>query len=153
MKYYNSLSAAEILRFFADLRGVPSTRVQEVLQHTSFNGFSDRPIAEFSGGMRQKLSLVIAYLVDSPTLVLDEPTASLDPRAVLEFREIMKNFKAAGKTILFSSHDLSEVEHLADRVGIVVRGRLIAVEKSETLRAMKSRSRHFEEVYLEFIER
>ncbi|NIR49853.1 ABC transporter ATP-binding protein [candidate division KSB1 bacterium] len=137
MKYYNSLTAVEILRFFADLRGVSQNRVQEVLAHTSFNGFSNHPISEYSGGMRQKLNLAIAYLADSSLMILDEPTASLDPRAVLEFRQILKDFKSAGKTILFSSHDMSEVEHLADRIGIMVRGRVIALEKSQKLRTMQ----------------
>ena len=99
-----------------------------------FNGFSNKPVNQYSGGMVQRLGLAVACLPDAPVLILDEPTVSLDPEGTLLFREFLAGLKRAGKTLLFSSHVLADVEQLADRVGIMVGGRLVALESVSALR-------------------
>jgi Cu-processing system ATP-binding protein len=131
-----SLTAREILRFYSRLRRVRSGRVEELLATPQFhfNGFSNKPVSQFSGGMVQRLGLAVACLPDAPLLVLDEPTVSLDPESAIRFREFLAGLKRAGKTLLFSSHVLADVEQLADRVGIMVAGRMVAVESVSALR-------------------
>jgi Cu-processing system ATP-binding protein len=131
-----SLTAREVLSFYAQLRRMPSSRVEELLATPQFhfNGFSNKPVSQYSGGMVQRLGLAVACLPDAPILLLDEPTVSLDPEGAIRFREFLATLKRAGKTLLFSSHVLADVEQLADRVGIMVGGRLVALESISTLR-------------------
>lgn len=128
------LSVEEVVRFYASLRGVASERVQAVLEQMRFNGLSGRTVSELSGGMRQRLGLAVAYLPDAPVLVLDEPTASLDPEGGIDFHDFISHVKSEGKTILFSTHVMSDVEHLADRVAILVDGKRVALESADSLR-------------------
>jgi ABC-2 type transport system ATP-binding protein len=84
--------------------------------------------------MRQRLGIAVAILADAPILLLDEPTASLDPEAAVDFRGLLVSLKHQGKTILFSSHVLSDVDLLADRLAILVNGRIRVVESVAALR-------------------
>ena len=131
-----SLTAREILLFYSRLRRTPAGRVEELLATPQFhfNGFSNKPVSQYSGGMVQRLGLAVACLPDAPILLLDEPTVSLDPEGAIRFREFLAGLKRAGKTVLFSSHVLADVEQLADRVGIMVGGRLVALEGISALR-------------------
>ncbi len=131
-----SLTAREVLSFYSRLRRVESGRVEELLATPQFhfNGFSNRPVGQYSGGMVQRLGLAVACLPDAPVMILDEPTVSLDPEGTVLFREFLASLKRAGKTLLFSSHVLADVEQLADRVGIMVGGRLVALESISALR-------------------
>lgn len=134
--FQDSLTAREILLFFCRLRGIDTNRVDQILSATPFhfNGSSNRPVGEFSGGMLQRLGLAVACLPDAPVMLLDEPTVSLDPEGALQFRHLLTEMKQRGKTILFSSHLLADVEQMADRVVILMNGRLLAVESIEALR-------------------
>jgi ABC-2 type transport system ATP-binding protein len=100
-----------------------------------FNGFFEKPVNQFSGGMVQRLGLAVACLPDVPVLVLDEPTVNLDPNGAVQFREFVASLKRKGKTIVFSSHVLADVEQLADRVAILVGGKLVALQSIAALRA------------------
>jgi ABC-type multidrug transport system ATPase subunit len=144
-------TAAELLRFFGKIRKVPPARVREILEKARFNGFSDRPVGEFSGGMVQRLGLAIASLPDTPILLLDEPTANLDPQGVKRFREYILNLKEKGKTVLFSTHLLAEAEQLADRVAIFVGGELVSEESVEILRKISRASSTIEDLYLHYV--
>ena len=137
VSFHDSLTAREVMEFYRRLRKVPAGRVDEVLNSSSFhfNGFANRPISELSGGMIQRLGLAVACLPDAPILVLDEPTISLDPEGAIQFREFLTGLKRAGKTIVLSSHMLVDAEQLADRVGILVEGKLVALESIEELRS------------------
>jgi Cu-processing system ATP-binding protein len=134
--FHESLTAREVLEFYCRLRRLPARRVGELLETAGFqlDGFADRPVGEFSGGMVQRLGLAVACLPDAPVLVLDEPTVSLDPEGAIRFRDFLSALKRQGKTILFSSHVLADVELLADRVAILVGGRLAALHTVEALR-------------------
>jgi Cu-processing system ATP-binding protein len=127
-------TSAEVLGFFAALRGLPRAAVGEALTAVGMAELAMRRASELSGGYVQRLSLAQALLGDPELLVLDEPTASLDPQATWEFRSLVLELKRQGKTIVLCSHLLSEVERLADRVLILVGGRAAALESMAALR-------------------
>ncbi len=136
VNFHDNLTAREVMQFYCRLRKLPAARIESVLQgsHFHFNGFTDKPVNQFSGGMLQRLGLAVACLPDAPILLLDEPTASLDPERAIQFREFLTTLKQAGKTIVFTSHVLADVEQLADRVAILVEGKLVALESFNALR-------------------
>jgi ABC-type multidrug transport system ATPase subunit len=136
VSFNENLTAREILLFYGRLRKVNARRIDQLVASPRFhfNGFSDRSVSEFSGGMIQRLGLAVACLPDTPVLILDEPTVNLDPEGAIQFREFLGNLKREGKTILFSSHVLADVEQLADRVAILIGGKLIALETISGLR-------------------
>ena len=94
----------------------------------------DRPIRELSRGNRQKIGIVQAFMHRPELVVLDEPTSGLDPLLQAEVRTLLRETAADGRTVFLSSHSLDEVQHTADRVGIIRAGRLIDVDRVETLR-------------------
>jgi ABC-type multidrug transport system ATPase subunit len=128
------VSAREVLDFYRRLRKLPISRIETALEQCAFGDAADRLVSEFSGGMIQRLGIAVAILADAPILLLDEPTASLDPEGAAGFRAFLASLKELGKTIVFSSHVLSDVNLLADRVAILVGGRLRAVETIAALR-------------------
>lgn len=127
-------SVAQVLGFFAELRGLPETAVGRALERVGMTALEHRLASELSGGYTQRLSLAQALLSDPALLVLDEPTASLDPEATWEFRTLLQQLRREGKTVILSSHLLSEVERVADRVLILNEGRRIALESIAELR-------------------
>ncbi len=133
-------TVSEVLEFFADLRGLPRAAVGRALQRVGLAEHARRRAVELSGGFTQRLSLGQALLGDPSLLVLDEPTASLDPEATWEFRSLVEQLQREGKTILLSSHLLTEVERIADRVLILVEGRRAALERIADLRARQVRA-------------
>jgi nitrous oxidase accessory protein len=119
-------SVQDTVRFYARLRRVAPERVDSLLREWGLDEFRRRSVGQLSGGMRQKLVLVVALLSDPPVLLLDEPTSNLDARTRREFGELLGRLKAAGKTLLFCTHRPSEVWKLADRVIVLERGRKVA---------------------------
>lgn len=150
--FHDHLTAQEVMEFFCKLRKLPTKRIQELLDQSEFDfdGFADRRVSEFSGGMMQRLGLAVACLPDAPVLLLDEPTVSLDPEGAVQFRTFLQGWKKAGKTILFSSHMLADVEDLADRVAILVRGKLVALQSVEQLKKEATEST-LEKIYIRHI--
>jgi len=128
-------TVAELLGFFADLRGLGRTGVDRALTRVGLLDYAGRLASELSGGYTQRLSLAQALLGDPALLVLDEPTASLDPEATWEFRTLLEQLQREGKTVILSSHLLSEVERVADRVLILLDGRQAALERMSDLKA------------------
>lgn len=122
----DALTGRETLEFFRKLRGAPTARVDEVLRFASLNGAGDRSVGTYSGGMVQRLGLAVAMLPDAAVLLLDEPTAALDPDGLCAFYEVVAKHRLGGKTILFTSHQMGDVERLADRIAVLVGGRLVA---------------------------
>ena len=127
-------TVSEVLGFYAELRGLPRGAVDQSLARVRLEGLAGRRAGDLSGGYMQRLALAQALLGDPGLLVLDEPTASLDPEATWEFRSLIEQLQREDKTILLCSHLLSEVERIADRVLIMVDGRRAALESIAELR-------------------
>jgi Cu-processing system ATP-binding protein len=119
-----SLTGREVVEFYRQLRGIAAPRTGEALRFASLNGSSDRPVGTYSGGMAQRLGLAVAILPNAPVLLLDEPTAALDPEGLTAFYALVEQRKRDGGTVLFTSHHLGDAERLADRIAILVAGRL-----------------------------
>jgi ABC-type multidrug transport system ATPase subunit len=115
-------------------------RVDDVLDQVGLGGVDERPVVAYSLGMRQRLGLAHALLGRPRMLVLDEPTNGLDPQGIREVRRLLLDLNAAGTTIFLSSHLLGEVEHLASRVGVLDRGRLVLQERLDVLRRPTGRT-------------
>jgi Cu-processing system ATP-binding protein len=152
--FHRCLTAGEVLRFYCRLRSVPLGRIDEVLHRSDFdfNGFAHKRVSELSGGMVQRLGLAVACLPDAPILMLDEPTVSLDPKGAVTFRRFLKRLKGEGKTIVFTSHMLADVVELADRVAVLVGGKLVALEPADELREVSRGERTLEDIYLSYAE-
>ena len=127
-------TVAEVLGFFAELRGLPREAAARALERVGLESLAARRASELSGGYTQRLSLAQALLGDPDVLVLDEPTASLDPQATWEFRSLIQQLHREGRTVVLCSHLLAEVERVADRVLILVDGRRAALERLDALR-------------------
>ncbi len=146
VQFQENLTAGEIINFYCSLRRLSDRRIEAAIDETRFrfNGFMDKPVGTLSGGMVQRLGLVVACLPDAEVLILDEPMVNLDPEGAVRFRQLLSELKGKGKTVVFSSHVLSDVEMLADRVAIMVGGKLVVVESVDTLReSVRRRSRMF----------
>jgi Cu-processing system ATP-binding protein len=133
-------TVGEVLEFFADLKGLPRSAVERALERTRLVRHAARRATELSGGFTQRLSLAQAILGDPALLVLDEPTASLDPEATWEFRTLTQQLRSEGVTIVLCSHLLAEVERVADRVLILSEGRCAAIETMSALRERQARA-------------
>lgn len=118
-------TVAEAVTFYARLRRVPPTRALSLLNTWQLAEASHNLVRTLSGGMKQKLALVIALLADPPVMLLDEPTSNLDVRTRRELSAVLEQLKTAGRTILLCSHRTSEVSKLADRVIVLEQGRKI----------------------------
>jgi Cu-processing system ATP-binding protein len=146
LSFPDGASAREAMRFFARLRGADARDVDALLERVGLEGAAARAVDGFSGGMRQRLGLAIALLGRPLALVLDEPSAALDPTGALLVRDLIREIAAGGTTVLLSSHDLAEVAALADRIAIFVDGRLRAEGSLGHLEAESGR-RGVEAVY------
>ena len=128
---YSNVNVREDLDFYArayGLRGSERSRaLSYVMSFTKLDVLADKPIDGLSKGMKQRLCLGRALIHDPGVLVLDEPAAGLDPRARIQLREMIRALSAHGKTVLVSSHILTELAEMCDLVGIIERGRLLAV--------------------------
>jgi ABC-2 type transport system ATP-binding protein len=139
LSMYETMTAREFLTYFANLRKVDTAvRMQELADRFELD--LDRKIKDYSTGNRQKVGIVNAFMPDPELFVLDEPTAGLDPLMQQEFQEMIGEVRDEGRTVFLSSHILPEVERIADRVGIVRQGRLIAVDSVEAFKAKAHRS-------------
>jgi ABC-type multidrug transport system ATPase subunit len=147
-----NLTARELIRFYATLRNKGEDTADEAICSAKLGAFSDTQVGKFSGGMIQRLGLAVVALPDAPILLLDEPTANLDPHGVKRFREFILEQKEQRKTIIFSTHLLPEADQLADRVGIFVGGRIVAEESVENLRrAFLNHGGSLEDLYLHYV--
>lgn len=122
----DALTGLEVLEFYRALRSAPAGRTADVLKFASLNGASNRTVGTYSGGMVQRLGLAVALLPDAPELLLDEPTAALDPDGLCAFYGLVERRRREGHTLLFTSHQMGDVERLADRLLLLVEGRLAA---------------------------
>ena len=123
---YDYVTVREYLEFFADAFRVGTTKVVDaVLELTDIGALSDRLVATLSKGQKQRLQLARILLHDPKVLILDEPASDLDPRARIEIRNLLTELRGLGKTILLSSHILTELADVCTSIGILERGRLV----------------------------
>ncbi len=131
---YDNLTGRETLEFFADLRDVNTKEVQELLEKLNLTHAADRKVGGYSKGMVQRLAFGQALLGRPPLLILDEPASGLDPEGTAQIKKMVKDYADDNKTVFFSSHILPNVQEVADRVGIIVGGRLRALDSVDELR-------------------
>ena len=145
VSFPEGVTAGETMRFHARLRGA-GTQVEPLLRRVGLADAADRITDGFSGGMRQRLGLAIALLGQPRVLLLDELSAALDPTGALLVRDLIAEIAAEGATVLLSSHDLAEVEALADRVAIFASGGMRALGSVAELET-RAGVRGLEDVY------
>jgi ABC-2 type transport system ATP-binding protein len=142
--YYEFLTGKEALRFFGQLSGVGAAdlapRIEELLELVGITDAADRQIRKYSKGMQQRLGIAQALVGDPSFVVLDEPMSGLDPIGRKDVRDLILELKRRGKTVLFSTHILPDVEALADRVGVILGGQMRDVGRISELLSPRIRS-------------
>ncbi len=153
---YDRMSAWEFVQYFGRLYGMPdeqlSARMEQVFTTLQMNDFRDVLGAKMSTGMKQKVSVARAIIHDPPVMVFDEPTAGLDVMVARNVLQSIRALREQGKCIIFSTHIMREVEKLCDRVGIIVRGKLLAVGTLNGLREQFG-EQDVEELFFRLVQR
>jgi ABC-2 type transport system ATP-binding protein len=148
---YGNFTARQNLDFFAKLGGKRNLGKKDCYRVMAEVGLPERAFEQrvkmFSKGMRQKLGIAIAMIKDAPAILLDEPTAGLDPKAGAEFLELLTSLKAQGKAILMSTHDIFRSKEIADRVGIMKEGKMVMQRTRQELA-----HEDLQRVYLDYME-
>lgn len=127
---YENLTAFENLKVRALLYNLPNTRIEEVLKIVDLTNTGKKKAGRFSMGMKQRLGIAIALLNNPALLILDEPTNGLDPIGIQDLRQLILTFPQKGITVILSTHILSEVEQIADDIGIIANGKLWYQDKN-----------------------
>lgn len=134
--YYEHMTGLEIMMFYASLFGIKDKGLCErLLKRVNLAGDMNRQINQYSKGMQQRVGLAQSLLNDPKLLFLDEPTGGLDPIAHIEIRDLILKFREEGRTVFISSHELSDVERICDRVAIINKGELVHQGKLDQLLA------------------
>jgi sodium transport system ATP-binding protein len=154
-RLYDRLSGREALLFFGRLHGLSNdqarARVEEVAVTYGLADFLDRRVGRMSTGQQQRISIARVALHDPPVLILDEPTAGLDVIGARDVMQAVRRFRDQGKSIVFSTHIMSEAEKLCDVIGIVEGGRLLAEGSSAELKE-RAGTNDLEEVFVRLVE-
>ncbi|WP_328904148.1 ABC transporter ATP-binding protein [Streptomyces sp. NBC_00441] len=142
---YNRLTARQNMSFWAALYGVGrrerGRRVDPLLDRVGLTARADDTVHTFSRGMKQRLHLARALVSDPQVLILDEPTAGMDPVAARDFRELVRELRSDGRTVLLTTHDMAEAADLSDRVSFIDSGRLRLTESPDRVGELVSRNR------------
>ena len=153
---YEKLTGREFLEFVADMYGLGREhgrrRAEEVIAAFGLGEFVDDLTERYSHGMRQRTVFAAALLHEPRVLIVDEPTVGLDPRSVRLLKDLLRREADGGTTVFLSSHSLDVVEELADRIGIIDRGRLIGCGTLEALRRQAALDGSLEDVFLKITE-
>jgi Cu-processing system ATP-binding protein len=136
--FSETLSGRQVMRFFASARGLSRARVEAALERVGLPHAASRPVGGYSRGMRQRLALGCAILHTPDVLVLDEPTGGLDQQGLAVLWEVLAEWKAAGRIVLLSSHELALIERRVDQVAVLVDGRVVAAGTPAQLREQSS---------------
>ncbi|MDP1946366.1 MAG: ABC transporter ATP-binding protein [Nitrospirota bacterium] len=135
--FYDYLTAEEFLRFYGRLAGLPCEtvhqRVPQLLDRVGLTEARDRQLRKFSKGMLQRIGLAQALIHDPELIILDEPMSGLDPIGRKEVRDLILSLRDQGKTVFFSTHIVSDVEMICDRVGILAKGKMVTSGRIEDL--------------------
>lgn len=124
--FYDNLTALQNLRFYAEIKHVSNEECSQLIEEFGLGDTGKKRVGKFSKGMVQRLGMARAILGNPPILILDEPSGGLDPRGVVLIRDKILDMKKKGTTIFISSHILSEIQEICDRVGIINKGVLVA---------------------------
>lgn len=150
---YEKLTGREFLDFVGGLYQLEPTeqkkRADQLLDMFGLSQSQHQLIEDYSHGMRQKLVMCAAFLHEPKIIIVDEPMVGLDPRSARLVKDVLKQKSKEGVTVFMSTHTLSVAEELADRIGIIDRGKLIATGTMEHLRQISQKSGHLEEIFLE----
>lgn len=144
LSMYPNLTGRDTITYFSNLRGgVDVSYVDELADRLQAE--LDKKVGDLSSGNRQKVGLILTFMSRPEVLIMDEPSTGLDPLIQREFQKMLREYASDGRGVFLSSHTLSEVQRVADRVGIIRRGRLVAVETVEALRskAIRQVDMHF----------
>ncbi len=132
--YYEHMTGIEILRFYASLFKIKDeAKLKGLLERVNLANDGHKTISQYSKGMQQRIGLAQSLINDPELLFLDEPTGGLDPIAHIEIRDLILNMREEGKTVFISSHELSDVERICDRVAIINKGRIASQGRLEDL--------------------
>lgn len=149
---YDKLTAWEFFRFIGQLFHLEAARIeknsQELVTRFHLSEFADRSLEGLSHGTRQRVAIVSALLHEPEVFVIDEPMVGLDPQHARVVKDVLKERSLAGMTVLVSTHQLSIAEEMADRIGIIHGGKLIAVGTRDELRTRSGSSGQLEEIFL-----
>jgi len=149
---YDKLTAWEFFRFTGEIFQIDAARIKknahELVVRFHLEEFADRTLESLSHGTRQRIAIVSALLHDPEVFVIDEPMVGLDPQHARVVKDVLKERSLAGTTVLVSTHQLEIAEEMADRIGIINGGRLIAVGTRDELRRQSGSSGALEEVFL-----
>jgi ABC-2 type transport system ATP-binding protein len=151
---YTKLSVAENLRLFARLEKVedPEATVERMLAQTGLADRAEEEVGKLSGGNQQRVNIAIGLLCEPPALLLDEPSASLDPRQRERLWEFIGGLAHRGTTVVFSTHNVAEVERYADRILVLVDGELLFTgTPAELERTVGGETRDFEAAFVHFL--
>jgi len=148
---YNNFTARQNLDYFAKLGGKKNLTKEDYHRYMRTVGLQDEAfemrVKNYSKGMRQKLGITIAIIKDAPNILLDEPTAGLDPTAAAEFIKILVGLRDEGKAIFMCTHDIFRAKVIADRIGIMKEGRLVMVRTREEFL-----EEDLEKIYLDYMQ-
>jgi len=148
---YPRLSCRETLEFFARINGYPENKIEERVNHLverfGLLEYADARIERLSTGMKQKVAIARTVAHDPAVVILDEPTNGLDILNVLDFHKLMRELQEAGKTVLFSTHTMSEAEKLCDRIAVIHRGKILACGTLSELRETSSQH-YLEDIFV-----
>ncbi|SHF33587.1 Cu-processing system ATP-binding protein [Fodinibius roseus] len=123
-RYPENMTVGELLSFIKAMRGSRTERDSELLSYFNLESEVDKRMRALSGGMRQKVGAILAMMFDPQILIFDEPTAGLDPKSSVRFKQLVHEEKEQGKTVLLTSHIMSEIEELTDYLIFMVEGRI-----------------------------
>lgn len=151
---YDRLTARENIEYFGLLNGMDKKeikeRISELTQQLGMEDYIDRRTGKFSKGMKQKVAIARSIVHNPEIMFFDEPTSGLDVTAIRVVQEFIKTLRTKGKTIVFSSHSMSEVEKLCDRVGVISKGKLVTVGSLDELKKTQG-TEDLEEVFIQLI--
>jgi len=151
---YPRLSPREIITYFAELNDYPKNeipmRVEKIIKYFGIGEYADTYSEKLSTGMKQITSIARTIVHDPPVLILDEPSSGLDVIVAQKIHNYIIDLKNEGKTIIFSSHNMGEVEKICDRIGIINNGKLLTVGTINELRTITGKY-YMEEIFIYFV--
>jgi sodium transport system ATP-binding protein len=153
---YPRLTARETIEFFARINGVPAdrtaSRVDELIERFGIQSYANARVDKLSQGMKQKVAIARTVAHDPPVLIFDEPTVGLDVLNAIEMQQVLAQLRSEGKTIILSTHIMSEAEKLCDRIAIIHAGRVHACASLTALREQTGQH-YLEDIFVHFVRR